>query len=75
MARRGEEVFALEERCPHRQASLVLGRVEDGGLRCLYHGWLMDCDGTVKETPNESDSRRPAAAQGARAGACARPAG
>ena len=55
VARRGKEVFALEERCPHRQASLVLGRVEDGGLRCLYHGWLMDCDGTVKETPNESD--------------------
>jgi phthalate 4,5-dioxygenase oxygenase subunit len=55
LARRGADVFALAERCPHRQASLVLGRVEDGGLRCLYHGWLMDCDGTVKETPNESD--------------------
>ena len=56
LARRGKEVFALDERCPHRQASLVLGRVEDGGLRCIYHGWLMDCDGTVKETPNESDA-------------------
>jgi phthalate 4,5-dioxygenase len=55
VARRGKELFALDERCPHRQASLVLGRVEDGGLRCIYHGWLMDCDGTVKETPNESD--------------------
>jgi phthalate 4,5-dioxygenase oxygenase subunit len=56
LVRRGKEVFALDEYCPHRQTSLVLGRVEDGGLRCLYHGWLMDCDGTVKETPNESDS-------------------
>jgi phthalate 4,5-dioxygenase oxygenase subunit len=56
LARRGAEVFALDEYCPHRRASLVLGRVEDGGLRCIYHGWLMDCDGTVKETPNERDN-------------------
>jgi phthalate 4,5-dioxygenase len=55
VARRGDELIALEERCPHRQASLVLARVEDGGMRCLYHGWLMDRDGRVKETPNEKE--------------------
>jgi phthalate 4,5-dioxygenase oxygenase subunit len=55
IARRGAELIALEERCPHRQVSLVLARVEDSGLRCLYHGWLMDGDGTVKETPNERE--------------------
>src|SRR5260221_179489 len=29
----------LDEHCPHRGASLVYGRNEDRGLRCLYHGW------------------------------------
>ena len=56
IARRGNELFALEERCPHRLTSLTLARVEDGGLRCIYHGWLMGCDGTVKETPNERET-------------------
>ncbi|PYM74274.1 MAG: hypothetical protein DME10_06915 [Candidatus Rokuibacteriota bacterium] len=27
----------LDERCPHRQASLFLGRSEECGLRCVYH--------------------------------------
>ncbi len=53
VARRGNEVLAVDERCPHRQASLTLARVEDDGLRCIYHGWLIGCDGAVKETPNE----------------------
>ena len=27
----------MQERCPHRGASLFFGRNEEGGLRCLYH--------------------------------------
>ena len=34
-------VGVMDERCPHRRASLVYGRNEEGGLRCLYHGWKM----------------------------------
>jgi len=33
------KVGVLDELCPHRGASLALGRVEECGLRCLYHGW------------------------------------
>src|SRR5439155_17996602 len=40
-------VGVMDEFCPHRRASLVLGRNELGGLRCLYHGWKMDVDGNV----------------------------
>ncbi len=40
-------VGLLDELCPHRRASLVLGRNEDCGLRCLYHGWKMDVTGKV----------------------------
>src|SRR6185503_2115358 len=43
----------LDEYCPHRRASLVLGRNEECGLRCLYHGWKMDVEGNVVEAPSE----------------------
>ena len=46
-------VGVMDESCPHRRASLVYGRNEDGGLRCLYHGWKMDVDGSVLEMPSE----------------------
>ncbi|MDB5770142.1 MAG: pht1 [Burkholderia sp.] len=46
-------VGVMDEACPHRRASLVLGRNEDGGLRCLYHGWKMDVQGNVLEMASE----------------------
>jgi len=46
----------LDELCSHRGASLVLGRVEDCGIRCLYHGWKYAADGTILETPNLASS-------------------
>jgi phthalate 4,5-dioxygenase len=50
-------VGILDEFCPHRAASLVLGRVEECGLRCVYHGWKFDADGKALETPNVSDAK------------------
>jgi len=44
----------LDEHCPHRRASLALGRNEECGLRCLYHGWKMDVEGNVVDRPSES---------------------
>ena len=41
------------EHCPHRRASLALGRNEESGLRCLYHGWKIDVEGNVIEMPSE----------------------
>lgn len=46
-------VGVLDELCPHRRASLVYGRNEDCGLRCLYHGWKMDVEGNVTEMASE----------------------
>ncbi len=46
-------VGLLAEYCPHRGASLAYGRSEACGLRCIYHGWLVDVDGRVLETPPE----------------------
>jgi phenylpropionate dioxygenase-like ring-hydroxylating dioxygenase large terminal subunit len=39
--------------CPHRGADLSYGRVEDGGLRCIYHGWLFDKGGRCLDQPWE----------------------
>jgi phthalate 4,5-dioxygenase oxygenase subunit len=45
----------LAERCPHRGASLVYGRNEERGLRCLYHGWKFDVEGNILEMAAEPD--------------------
>jgi phthalate 4,5-dioxygenase oxygenase subunit len=46
-------VGLLEAHCSHRGADLSYGRCEDGGLRCIYHGWLYDVEGNVLEQPGE----------------------
>jgi 5,5'-dehydrodivanillate O-demethylase len=43
----------LDRRCPHRGASLELGRVESDGLRCCYHGWKFAVDGRCLDMPAE----------------------
>ena len=60
----GEDLIAFRETngrvgvlgtlCPHRGAPLFFGRNEEGGLRCVYHGWKFDVDGKCMEMPNES---------------------
>jgi phthalate 4,5-dioxygenase len=45
-------VGVMDHRCPHRCASLFLGRNEEGGLRCVYHGWKFDADGNCLDMPN-----------------------
>ena len=47
------DVGVMDEYCPHRRVSLVFGRNEDCGLRCLYHGWKMDVRGNVIEMVSE----------------------
>ncbi len=47
-------VVLLDDRCPHRQTSLVFGWVEDDCIRCLYHGWVFDPAGQCVEQPAEN---------------------
>ena len=44
-------VGLIDERCPHRTASLFYGRNEEGGLRCVYHGLKFDVDGNCVDLP------------------------
>jgi phthalate 4,5-dioxygenase len=48
----------LDRDCPHRGADLAFGRLEDGGLRCLFHGWLFDTEGKCLDTPAEPPESR-----------------
>ena len=45
-------VGVMDHRCPHRCASLFLGRNEENGLRCVYHGWKYDVDGNCVDQAN-----------------------
>ena len=45
-------VGVMDHRCPHRCASLFYGRNEEGGMRCVYHGWKFAADGQCLEMPN-----------------------
>ncbi len=50
-----DRVGALDRKCAHRCTDLVLGRIEDGGIRCPYHGWLFDINGRVLDAPAEAN--------------------
>jgi phthalate 4,5-dioxygenase len=45
-------VGVMDHRCPHRCASLFLGRNEEGGIRCIYHGWKFDVAGKCLDMPS-----------------------
>jgi nitrite reductase/ring-hydroxylating ferredoxin subunit len=46
-------VGLLHLHCPHRGTSLEYGLIGAKGIRCCYHGWLLDVDGAILETPGE----------------------
>ena len=48
----------LDRDCPHRGADLSFGRIEGGGIRCPFHGWLFDVKGTCLETPAEPEGSK-----------------
>jgi phthalate 4,5-dioxygenase oxygenase subunit len=52
------QVGVMDERCPHRGASLFYARNEECGLRCLYHGWKFAVDGSVIDMSSEPEASR-----------------
>jgi phenylpropionate dioxygenase-like ring-hydroxylating dioxygenase large terminal subunit len=49
---------ALIDRCPHRGVALSLGQVENGEIRCPFHGWRFGPDGCNLYTPWNPDAKR-----------------
>jgi phthalate 4,5-dioxygenase oxygenase subunit len=51
----GGKVGIVDAYCAHRRAPLCLGRNEENGLRCVYHGWKYDVDGNCVDLPAAGD--------------------
>ena len=49
------EIRVFQDLCRHRGASLALGRIDGGCIRCSYHGWAYDESGTVVNIPARPD--------------------
>jgi renierapurpurin 18,18'-hydroxylase len=47
----GGTVYALEDRCAHRQVPLSMGVVEGEVLRCCYHAWAYRGSGRISQIP------------------------
>ena len=43
----------ISKECPHRRMDMAYGIPEEHGLRCPYHGWMMDETGQCIEQPFE----------------------
>lgn len=54
----GGDYGLVDRHCPHRRADMSYGFVEERGLRCNYHGWLYDRDGSCLNQPFE-ETRHP----------------
>ncbi|MBX9843379.1 MAG: aromatic ring-hydroxylating dioxygenase subunit alpha [Xanthobacteraceae bacterium] len=49
-------VGLVDEFCRHRGASLFLGRNEECGIRCSYHGWKYDISGRCVDLPSSPEA-------------------
>lgn len=49
------DVGLIQRNCPHRWASMFYGRNEENGIRCSYHGWKFDINGSCVDMPTEAE--------------------
>ncbi len=54
----GGRLGLVHKHCSHRGMSLEYGIIGERGIRCAYHGWAYDVDGTVIDTPSEPPGSR-----------------
>ena len=54
--RQSGEVFAIQNRCPHRSIPLDRGRFDGHEVSCGYHGWRFDSTGQCTAIPSLIDS-------------------
>ena len=52
------QVGLVDQACPHRGAPMVFARNEEGGIRCIYHGWKFDAGGRCVDVPTHRGSPR-----------------
>jgi phthalate 4,5-dioxygenase len=47
------DIGLVDAYCAHRRAPLFFGRNEECGLRCVFHGWKYDVQGSCVDMPSE----------------------
>jgi nitrite reductase (NADH) small subunit len=52
-----DEVFALEDRCPHKGGPLSQGIVHGRNVTCPLHGWNIDLDSGCAVAPDVGGAR------------------
>ncbi len=52
------KLFALEDRCAHRQVPLSQGVVNGDNIQCCYHGWIYNCSGKCINIPYVGESKQ-----------------
>jgi renierapurpurin 18,18'-hydroxylase len=52
------QVYALEDRCPHRQVKLSHGAVVGDHLECAYHGWQFNGVGRCAVVPYLTEKQK-----------------
>ena len=52
------KIVCLVDRCAHRAARLSDGRIVDGRIECLYHGWQYDATGVCVRIPQLQENLR-----------------
>ncbi len=45
------QIQALDDLCPHRQAPLSQGKIIQGEIQCPYHGWQFNGEGVCTRVP------------------------
>ena len=48
-----DKVFALEDRCPHKQGPLSQGIVHDGCVTCPLHNWVISLESGAAQGADE----------------------
>ena len=53
-----DELFALEDKCPHKQGPLSDGIVQGRGVACPLHNWIIDLGSGLARGPDEGCVKR-----------------
>ena len=62
-----DAVFALDDRCPHKQGKLSQGIVHGHNVTCPLHNWVIGLEDGAAQAPDEGCVHRfPARLQGGR---------
>jgi vanillate O-demethylase monooxygenase subunit len=59
IAKLGDEIVAMRDRCAHRFSRLSAGKVVGDRLQCPYHGWQYRRDGQCAHIPAQPDASIP----------------